>query len=851
MASRVGASSPGTIFGPKGRPSSPHLFAAHSKEPNIANYIRSHRNGKRRGPGGLTNILMLPSGFLKRISDTYGDASNMVVELRRREETVLAQGNDWKPLKTYLEYMVESLTVAHTADEPVNQDGGTTTRRLDGTVETIRKSFSLRDAFVHCDGIQAVSRVLFHAYKGGCHHGAHSSWIKTANMCMAILRSLCETASVASDLFSNSQLKQVLFALLSKPATFASSAALIEEMLAGSGKVFEISEIQNFSVLARELPDSHLALLCRAFALLVYDSSEVSFGTENMGMAKQEMHEVGSQNSHIVDRNHEIFANNPELIARLVSLLHSGTTDPVMKELMQSPDFIAWFWSALTLDESAGVLPQNIEVPYDTVAGMHDMQNPVPLGSAVNSHSHQGLMSTGSSSPAVRRAAARMQSTRPDSSPQLARAVRNTPSQDTMATPRPRDPNTFTFQTVNGNFDVRSFSLTLFQVEVIFVLCTLAGGKYKKQIQKLLADNGLGPILNNLFDCIEWTKSPETPNSMSLYGAGCECNESALRIQYLRLVRNFCENTDLLQIKRTLFTSNESEELQTIQRKYNLEPTEDIAEPSQICDNKGLILKILESLQISCEDNSHKVFMASALEGYLRGAPVADKLFFVEHGLLAYIVSEILVLADGTSQSLMQSFFDLLGEMLKFSREVCLTLESHLDVDQCELLIRLSTDRLVSSNVFIRSLYLTAEKYDMNQKDCRLMFMFHSLVDRARLIVSLISCLSVPDLNQENVCCLNTAIVFLIHAQRRAQLHELLKLVADTQGIPNGRDTMWNLHSLVSFWQFFYRSPKRAQDCEALQRSSQIPFTEWLHVVIEILLGDKQHKTSLNYWLLV
>lgn len=45
--------------------------------------------------------------------------------------------------------------------------------------------------------------------------------------------------------------------------------------------------------------------------------------------------------------------------------------------------------------------------------------------------------------------------------------------------------------------------------------------------------------------------------------------------------------------------------------------------------------------------------MASALEGYLRGAPVADKLFFVEHGLLAYIVSEILVLA-GMNEILMK-----------------------------------------------------------------------------------------------------------------------------------------------------------------------------------------------------
>jgi hypothetical protein len=85
---------------------------------------------------------------------------------------------------------------------------------------------------------------------------------------------------------------------------------------------------------------------------------------------------------------------------------------------------------------------------------------------------------------------------------------------------------------------------------------------------------------------------------------------------------------------------------------------------------KGLLLKILETIQKPCNEGNHQVFMASAVEGYLRGAPLLDRMFLLDHGLLGYIFGEMLGDGENRPQGLLQSLFDLLGEVLKFSPSV-------------------------------------------------------------------------------------------------------------------------------------------------------------------------------------
>lgn len=79
----------------------------------------------------------------------------------------------------------------------------------------------------------------------------------------------------------------------------------------------------------------------------------------------------------------------------------------------------------------------------------------------------------------------------------------------------------------------------LFQVEVLFVLCTLLGARRKGEAHQALAKLGLIDVLDSMFDRLSWGVPSSTQGP---HGAHCDCNpESALRVQYLRLVHNFLD----------------------------------------------------------------------------------------------------------------------------------------------------------------------------------------------------------------------------------------------------------------------------------------------------------------------
>ena len=130
---------------------------------------------------------------------------------------------------------------------------------------------------------------------------------------------------------------------------------------------------------------------------------------------------------------------------------------------------------------------------------------------------------------------------------------------------------------------------------MLFVLSTLAGGKLKRTVQDMLVEERLGPVLCDLFDHIQWDCSCDLRH-LPVHGPGCECNpESALRIQYLRLVRNLCENTESCHVKRTLFSCKELNQLSAIATQHQEVGvtdffTNNITEASYCSDNKGLLV---------------------------------------------------------------------------------------------------------------------------------------------------------------------------------------------------------------------------------------------------------------------
>lgn len=90
---------------------------------------------------------------------------------------------------------------------------------------------------------------------------------------------------------------------------------------------------------------------------------------------------------------------------------------------------------------------------------------------------------------------------------------------------------------------IKNLALLAHQVEVLFVLCTLLSGRRKAQVQDRLMQLSIIPALIQMFDRLDCGKPLPEPRQLDrIHGPGCECDpESAMRIQFLRLVHNLCD----------------------------------------------------------------------------------------------------------------------------------------------------------------------------------------------------------------------------------------------------------------------------------------------------------------------
>eukprot|EP00339_Tiarina_fusa_P025251 CAMPEP_0117005922 /NCGR_PEP_ID=MMETSP0472-20121206/6338_1 /TAXON_ID=693140 ORGANISM="Tiarina fusus, Strain LIS" /NCGR_SAMPLE_ID=MMETSP0472 /ASSEMBLY_ACC=CAM_ASM_000603 /LENGTH=1577 /DNA_ID=CAMNT_0004707247 /DNA_START=128 /DNA_END=4861 /DNA_ORIENTATION=- len=261
-----------------------------------------------------------------------------------------------------------------------------------------------------------------------------------------------------------------------------------------------------------------------------------------------------------------------------------------------------------------------------------------------------------------------------------------------------------------------------YQVEVLFVLCTLLGGRRKIDAQEMLNECGVIPILDDMFQRLPWdsltrTRQPisnreaEGQNSANdnredqpngIHGPGCECTpESALCVQYLRLLHNFCDrDCDNYAGRRLLLSRAE--------RKFIFRKPQ--AEPYSLTNVRpGLLSKIIAAFMGESDESPYRFWLASCVESYLRGSSPAEQIFVARTGLLKHLIADI------TSERLhcagsLQTSFDLLGELCKGNSEVLHLLVTDLDEESFRKLMSVAAANLVDSNVFIRSLLLSLER---------------------------------------------------------------------------------------------------------------------------------------------
>ncbi|XP_023221940.1 short transient receptor potential channel 4-associated protein-like [Centruroides sculpturatus] len=380
-----------------------------------------------------------------------------------------------------------------------------------------------------------------------------------------------------------------------------------------------------------------------------------------------------------------------------------------------------------------------------------------------------------------------------------------------------------------------------FRANAVCVLGLLLVGRHRRKVQKELAELGLIPQLSELFDHFVWRWNIDH-NRFSGHNTSCECSpEVALKIQVLRLIHSFCDHSEY---KHTMLSWSEYSELR------ELEGASKISCVTNVHWN-----------ELNSKYKAPIFWLSRAIESYLRGSTTsADQNFLIRRGLLEHVVGN-LIASNIKQREVLQSSFDLLGELVKFNHQAFHHLDKVLNSEaRQKKLLSLMSGSLVDSNMFIRSLILSQEHFltlgdedtkNYALKQCFLLSHVKDLRQRVKYLQKLISLITVENLTQENVSCLNTALVILIFAHKSGEMKQYLEILnkdIDDEDCPiavHRPNHVQNLHDLLVFWQEHYLQEDK--DCTVLEKSSRISFQEWQHIVELLILSDSSNPNSLLY----
>ncbi|KAM9506360.1 short transient receptor potential channel 4-associated protein-like isoform 1-T1 [Salvelinus alpinus] len=388
----------------------------------------------------------------------------------------------------------------------------------------------------------------------------------------------------------------------------------------------------------------------------------------------------------------------------------------------------------------------------------------------------------------------------------------------------------------------------MYKVEVLYVLCVLLIGRQRNQVHRMLAEFKLIPGLNNLFDKLIWRKQTST-HVLHGQNQNCDCSpEISFKIQFLRLLQSF---SDHHENKYLLLNAQELNELSAISLKANIPEVEALVNTDRnlICDGKkGLLTRLLSVMKKEPAESSFRFWQARAVESFLRGSTsYADQVFLLKRGLLEHIL--FCIIDSGCkSRDVLQSYFDLLGELMKFNIDSFKRFNKYVNTEEkFQTFMTQINSSLVDSNMLVRCIILSLDRFESQTDDvrvvevlseCSLLSYMVRVENRLTILFRLVNIINVQTLTQENVSCLNTSLVVLMLARRRGKLSFYLNALREkeyTEKYPGC--LLNNFHNLLRFWQRHYLNKDKDSTC--LENSSCILFTYWKETVSVLLDSDR------------
>uniref|UniRef100_A0A8B9LJ67 Transient receptor potential cation channel, subfamily C, member 4 associated protein a n=1 Tax=Astyanax mexicanus TaxID=7994 RepID=A0A8B9LJ67_ASTMX len=363
----------------------------------------------------------------------------------------------------------------------------------------------------------------------------------------------------------------------------------------------------------------------------------------------------------------------------------------------------------------------------------------------------------------------------------------------------------------------------MYKVEVLYVLCVLLMGRQRNQVHRMLAEYRLIPGLNNLFDKLIWRRQPSS-HTLHRQNQNCDCSPTYCIPQKTRKI-GFSRKVSFKDICER-------------KKKLNL-----------VCDGKkGLLTRLISVMKKEPVDSSFRFWQARAVESFLRGATsYADQIFLLKRGLLEHIL--FCIIDSGCkSRDVLQSYFDLLGELMKFNIDAFKRFNKYVNTDEkFQMFLSQINSSLVDSNMLVRCIVLSLDRFEGQAEDikvvevlseCRLLSYMSQVENRLSFLFRLINIINVQTLTQENVSCLNTSLVVLMLARWRGKLPFYLGALKEKEYSEKYPGCLLNnFHHLLRFWQHHYLNKDKDSTC--LENSSCIPFTYWKETVTVLLSSDR------------
>ncbi|XP_017209091.1 transient receptor potential cation channel, subfamily C, member 4 associated protein b isoform X1 [Danio rerio] len=265
----------------------------------------------------------------------------------------------------------------------------------------------------------------------------------------------------------------------------------------------------------------------------------------------------------------------------------------------------------------------------------------------------------------------------------------------------------------------------MYKVEVLYVLCVLLMGRQRNQVHRMLAEFKLIPGLNNLFDKLIWRKQP-FGHILHRQNQSCDCSpEISFKIQFLRLLQSF---SDHHENKYLLLSGQELNELSDIYLNANIFEMEALnnTDRNLVCDGKkGLLTRLISVMKKEPIDSSFRFWQARAVESFLRGTPsYADQVFLLRRGLLEHILYCIID-SGCKSHDVLQSYFDLLGELMKFNIDAFKRFNKYVTTEEkFQMFLTQINSSLVDSNMLVRCIVLSLDRFENETNDVKVVEVF-------------------------------------------------------------------------------------------------------------------------------